>query len=144
MDVREENGTVITAGPVKAEVRLDGSSPQACASCGCSMCSGTGSNVRTMEVESNGLKKGDRVVVKVPQRSGYVSLLIVFVLPMVLFLAGMLGAMQLVESSGVPVLAGLLGLMGGFCLAGLLDRYAFGGRSVEVHPVGKSSPASAN
>jgi len=141
MTARQEKGTVIKVGRYKAEIQMDEPAPEVCEGCSCGLCSGmSSSTARTMEVDKDSLQEGDRVLVKVPQHSGALSMTMLFVVPMALFVLGMIAGITLIPGDGgLPVLIGLLGLVGGFGLAGLIERFALRGTSVEVRRLATAS-----
>jgi len=143
MQYREETGTVAELRQGKAIVRLDADAETKCGSC-CA-CSIGASGVRTLVVDKNALSVGDRVRVRIPRLSGYVSMLLLFVLPLALFVAGMsLGMMFEPEGGGhglSPIVGGLLGLGVALLIAWIAERRT-SRHPIQVHPIAQDSADS--
>ena len=136
MRYREETGTVTELDGDKAAIRLDA---DAGARCGfCCACSMAASGARTLKVNAKGLAPGDRVMIRIPRYSGYVSMLLLFVLPLGLFVVGMsLGMMLEPEGAGhgfSPIVGALLGLGVALLIAWLAER-RLSRHAIEVHRV---------
>lgn len=130
MTYREEKGTVIQVKRQRAVVQMDAPASSACRGCG--LCAHMGSDTRTMEVDGDGLREGDRVLVRIPRHSGYTGMLLLVVVPMLLFVAGMLAGLQMFpDGGGLPALVGVGGLVAGFGVSWLVEKLLPGG-SVEV------------
>ena len=136
---REETGTVTELREKKAVIRLDADAGTKCGFC-CA-CSIAASGVRTLAVDRNDLSVGNRVRVHVPRLSGYVSILLLFVLPLALFVAGMsLGMMFEPEGAGhglSPIVGGLLGLGVALLIAWIAERGA-SRRAIQVQPMAEN------
>ena len=133
MNVSKEKGTVIRVGRSKAQIQMDEPAPEVCEGCSCGLCSGmSSSTARTMEVDRDDLQEGDRVLVEVPQHSGYLGMVMLFLVPMALFVVGMVAGLTFAGGGGLPVVIGLGGLIGGFCLAGVIEQYVLRANKVEV------------
>jgi len=94
---------------------------------GCSVGSGCSSHERAFDAEnpqSLALKPGDRVEVYLRRRSAVTAGLLVFVVPLLLFLAGYLLARPVIglENEAARSLCGLAGLAAGFVVALLYGK----------------------
>ena len=110
----EDTGTVVSVTGQKATIRLDHKHPDSCGSgCACSALSGDDHSVK---VDSGDLQQGDRVMVRIPHVNANISMLLLFVLPMVMFFVGAAvgGAFGETGRVGMP---SLLGGGAGFGLA---------------------------
>lgn len=137
MNYREETGTVTKLKGDKALVQMDVESNSACKACG-GGCSRAADGVRVMQVDRDGLQVGDRVRIKVPQRSGYLGMLFIFVLPMAFFVGGMLAGTQLESGRGhgmLPILGGVGGLAAAFAIAWIVERILSSRAPLEVQRV---------
>jgi len=113
MRTMQHVGVVESVGDGKAELVLN--APPGGEACGsCRACAATAMGGRRLTVERDGLKKGDAVRVTMTVPSAYVSALIVFVVPMAMFIAGMAVAGRFEPADG----SGLVTLLGG--LAGVV------------------------
>jgi positive regulator of sigma E activity len=132
MKMMEHAGTVVEVEDERAVVELEeGERCGSSVTCGC--CNALQGGRRRLQVDRNGLKAGDNVQVMVPAVSGYVSVLVVFVLPMVLFIAGILIGQQFEPPGGANGLATIVGGLAGVGVAVLVamavNRLLTGGRS---------------
>lgn len=75
-------------------------------------------------IDALGTRPGERVVVGVEEGSVLNASLLVYLLPLVLLLAGAVGARQLLETDAMAALGGLLGLAAGFWAARRFNRRA--------------------
>lgn len=97
---------------------------------GCKTCAGKGFcsvQERTYEAVVNeglDLEVGDSVQVHLPGGQTVFSAFLVMIVPLLLFMAGFLGAGKLlgIEGEGVKTLFGLAGLAGGFLLSFIYSR----------------------
>jgi len=102
----EDTGTVVSVSDDKATIRLDHKHPDSCGSgCACSALSG---DDRSVTVDRGELQQGDRVMVRIPHVNANMSMLLLFVLPMVMFFVGAAvgGALSGTERVGMPSLLG--------------------------------------
>ena len=119
----EDTGTVVEVGPRKATIRLDHSPDGSCGSC-CA-CSAFAGGEHTLEVDRGDLQKGERVLARVPRLNQYLSIFLVFGLPLVLFSVGITVGLAFGEEKQVgstAVLGGLAGLALAFALSWLVNR----------------------
>lgn len=125
MDYKQETGTVSQIRGRKALVRIDVDAGAGCSECGCK-CSRAADGARVIEVPRGDLQQGDRVKIGVPQRSGYLGMLMIFVLPMIFFVSGMLIGLQFKAGPGdtnlMPLVGGAAGLGLAFAIAWILER----------------------
>lgn len=110
-----ETGTVKRVEKGKAFVRIDRAAQKSCG--GCCACASAGSGEFELRVPDNGYHAGQKLTLRIPVTSKYLSLLLLFVVPMVAFAAGaILGANLKLE--GIDESAGaVLGAFGGFAVA---------------------------
>lgn len=134
MQYHEDTGTVMEVTEEKALVRLDHERSKDCG--GCCACSALGgAGLPTIEVERDGLEQGDRVEVRIPRVNAYLSMLLVFGLPVALFMAG-ISVGQLFEGEerlgGTAALGGIIGIIVAFLIAWLVNRTITGGARPEA------------
>jgi len=116
MKMIEHVGTVVEVEGDRAVIELEtNESCGSSASCGC--CSALQSGRRRLRVERNGLEAGDDVEVTMPAASGYLSALVVFGLPLVLFVVGMLIGGQFEPAGGANDMATIIGGVCGLAVA---------------------------
>lgn len=129
----EDTGTVLTVGAEKATIRLDHKRKD-CA--GCCACSAFGTAAYTIEVARGELQEGERVRVRIPRVNEYVSMLLVFILPLVLFMGG-IAAGRLFEPDerigGASVSGGVVGLVVAFAIAWTVNRLVIRKAVPEAH-----------
>jgi len=119
MKMIEHVGTVVEVEGDRAMVELEtNESCGSSAACGC--CSAMQSGRRRLQVERNGLQAGDSVEVTMPAASGYLSALVVFGLPLVLFLVGILVGGQFEPAGGANDMATIIGGVAGLALAAVI------------------------
>jgi len=119
----EDTGTVVSVTGEKATVRLDHKRTEACGSC-CA-CSALAGGDRAVTVDRGDLQEGDRVHVRIPQVDAWVSILLVFGLPLALFMAGIWVGQRLEggrQVGNLSVLGGIVGLLVAFVAAWLANR----------------------
>ncbi len=119
----EDTGTIVAVGPDRASIKLDHKKPESCGPC-CACSAFTGED-RTVQVSRGELREGDRVRVRIPRVNAYLSMLLVFVLPIALFLAGMFigRALEGTDRIGTAsLLGGAVGLAVSFALAWVVNR----------------------
>lgn len=109
-------GKVVAIEGGEASVRLE---PHE--SCGgrfrCACCTSFRPGPRTIRVNPEGLEIGDTVQVSMPAHGGYLSAFVLFVLPPVLFVAGILVGGAVADQGGADDLSIILGGVCGFGLA---------------------------
>jgi len=103
--------------------------PRDCGSCfACSCSSVLEDRTRTVRVPRGDLEAGESVLISIPAYAGYLSMFLVFVLPLGLFVAGILVGGRLEGATGThggPTLAGgLAGFLAGFALAVAFNKKA--------------------
>jgi positive regulator of sigma E activity len=110
----EHVGTVVSIEGERAVVQL-----RVDASCRsgftCACCSALRPEARKIRVERGDLEEGDTVRVSAPAYAGYLATLVVFILPLVLFVAGVVVGGRLEPSGGAhgtpTAIGGVLGLL---------------------------------
>jgi len=123
MRYHQDTGTVVSVNGQRATVRLDHRRTEACGSC-CA-CSAFGAGLPTVQVERGELQEGDRVLVRIPQVSSALSILLIFVLPLALFMLGIWLGQRLEGGERVgnlSVLGGVAGLLAALLTAWLVNR----------------------
>jgi positive regulator of sigma E activity len=131
----EHVGTVVDVDDQSAHVELEAGaacpSPLHCSCCGVGQ-----TGPRRLRVPRGGLEQGDRVSVTLPVYAGYVSALVVFALPVVLFLVGAgVGwflAGQEGGSDAPVVVGGLCGFGLAVVVAVVVNRHMGAGRVLQV------------
>lgn len=136
MKYREEPGKVTDIKGDTAIVRVEPGPGVDCSSC-CG-CAGDGSSEHFMEVERGNLEVGDRVRVRIPSYSGYTSMVLLFGLPMALFLAGLAGGSYLGDGSVYPLVGGGAGIAVSFGIAWAANRLLLSRAPIQVHLVSPS------
>ncbi len=119
MKMIEHVGTVVEVDGDRAMVELE--TNESCgnsASCGC--CSAMQSGRRRLQVERNDLQEGDSVEVTMPAASGYLSALVVFGLPLVLFLVGIVIGGRFEPAGGANDMATIIGGVSGLAVAAVI------------------------
>jgi hypothetical protein len=104
----EQVGRVVDVTETKAEVLVRPPGGGGCGA-GCSCCGSAASgSARRIYVERGDLNEGDYARILMPACSGYLSALVVFVLPMVLVIVGMLVGSTMEQGPGrdMPTLVG--------------------------------------
>jgi len=124
----------------RAGVRLEADA--ACAKeMKCSHCALFRPEAQTMDVPRGGLRAGDRARLHVPARSAYRSMLVVFLLPMILVVAGMLAGVEVGEDHGglAAAVGAIAGLAVAIAVALLVNRRLAGISDCEVERIGPAS-----
>ena len=137
MEYVEDTGLVVSVSEDKATVQLDHKSKEDCGSC-CA-CSAHGGGPPSLDVPRGDLKEGDRVSVRIPRVNTYLSMALVFGLPLVLFLAGMAIGRQLEGDEPVgnmAALGGILGIIVAFLIAWLVNRAIMQRAAPEARRIG--------
>lgn len=145
MKMIEHVGTVVEVEGRRAVVEVE--TNEQCgqgASCGC--CAALQQGRRRLQVESNGLEAGDRVEISMPAYSGYLSALVVFGLPLVLFVVGMLIGGRFEPTGGAndmaTIIGGVIGLAVAVLVAVLVNRAM--GKGKHQIQVRRVSPGGAH
>ncbi len=137
MKKREHIGTVVSVEGRTALVRLK-ADPNCGSKFSCSCCS-VKPEAQTLRVPGTGLEEGDTVKVSVPAYVGYLSTVVVFVMPLVLAIVGFaLGARfeDTPEAQGMPtIVGGVAGFALAVVIAMLVNRALTNARSCEVQQV---------
>lgn len=119
----EEEGTVVSVEGGRATVRLDRKVTESCGTC-CA-CSAHQNGKKTIEVDANDLEDGDRVRARIPRVNPYLSMFLVFGLPLALFMTGIMvgqrvqGGERLGTASAI---GGIVGLMVAMLFALLMNH----------------------
>jgi len=135
MKYNEDTGTVVKVTARKATVRLEHAPQESCGTC-CACSAMAGEHV--VEVDRADLKPGDRVQVRIPQVSAYLSMLLVFGLPLILFFVGIYVGRLFEDAERIgtaSVLGGVIGLLLAFALAWLINRKFYGHVAAEAHRI---------
>jgi len=114
----EHVGTVVAVEKDTALVELK-PDPACAGSFSCSCCSLKPAEPRRVRVWKGDLEEGDTVYVGIPAYAGYLSTFVVFILPLVLFVTGLLVGARW-ESGGAHGLPTLVGAAIGFGTAVLI------------------------
>ncbi len=116
---KEIQGKVVEIEGDKAVVQLE--EHEACpGSFSCACCAGASREPRKLRVEASGLKEGDTVRVSIPAYAGYLGTVVIFLLPVALFVAGMLVGGLLEGGEGANGMGPIIGGICGFGLALLI------------------------
>lgn len=120
----EHTGTVIETDGERAVVEFEAG--QACGTMrACACCGGAQGGPRRVVVRQEGLSVGERVELSIPGYRGYLSTLLVFVLPMAGFIAGMIVGAQFEPTPAHDVatlIGGVIGLGAAVCVAVAANR----------------------
>jgi positive regulator of sigma E activity len=138
MGSREVTGTVVGVSDGRASVCLD--ADQSCGpALGCACCSLGRREGQTIRIAARGLQEGERVRVLMPAYATYVSILAVFVLPVVLFVVGLVVGGTFEAGEGGRDLPTIIGGLCGFGVAVLvaLAVNRLLKNSYEVRPLGR-------
>jgi len=107
----EHIGEVVEVGDGQAVVRLEAGER-----CGigfrCACCASVKPDARTVRVPGEGLEVGDTVQVAIPAYTGYLSTFVVFILPIALFVVGMVvgGMLESGQANDMgPIIGGAVG-----------------------------------
>lgn len=126
--VRREAGVVVDVGPDSVRVALDAAAHGQCGSCGICQRDAQGKSVSLVLRTTEELKVGDRVTVEIPGPGAALSGFLLFFLPLVLFIGGIL-ATEHFRSTGAITAESWLSVVVGFGLmvlsyaaAALYDR----------------------
>jgi len=143
MKAREHRGRVIEVENDQAVVRLE--TDQQCGlHLKCACCGWSAREPRLIRVSRDDLALGDAVRVFIPAYAGYLSILLVFVLPVVLFVAGLIVGGQLEDGSGAhgmpTVVGGVVGFAVAVLVAAFVNRRLMGAGSVGVVRLGPGDP----
>ena len=143
MRYHEDTGTVVKVTEKRATIKLDHPPREECGTC-CACSSMVGEHL--LEVDRGSLKPGDRVSARIPQVNTYVSVLLVFGLPLALFFLGIYFGRLLEggEQVGtVSILGGVVGLAVAFGVAWLINRKFYGNVVPEAHKIASEVPSSS-
>lgn len=110
-------GLVVDIGRERAEVAVTPRPGEVACRVGCGCC---GAGPGRLYVPRGDLEVGDHVRVTLPACSGWLSMLVVLVLPMALFVAGMVAGSAFEAHRGSPGLPTIAGGVLGFALAVLI------------------------
>lgn len=140
----EHVGTVVHVDGGKALIQLKPSDQ--CGNIGfrCACCASVQPEARKVRVERGDLEEGDVVCVSIPAPSGYMSALILFVLPMALFVLGaVIGWIAKGKAPGddMPVIiGGICGFALAVLVAVIVNRRASNAQNLEVRRVRQGGP----
>lgn len=136
-------GHVVAIERDRAVVRLEPGEDCTGGFC-CWACSGLTSEAGEVRVPAAGLEVGDRVRVSLPVYAGYLGTLVVFFLPLLLVVAGLLVGSALGEGSGAVDAPTVAGGAAGFALAvavgWLANRFLSSPDRNQVARLSKSGP----
>lgn len=119
----EEKGTVTGIEGETATVRLDNKIEEDCGSC-CA-CSAFQSGESTIDLPKGNLQEGDRVQVRVPRVNPFLSMLLIFGLPLALFMGGIAIGQNLQGGErigSISAMGGIAGLILAFLIAWLMNH----------------------
>jgi len=85
----KETGTVVVIGRTKMDVRMDAARPEMCNQCRACEALGGGKEMRLRVPLTDGVGVGDRVAVELPHASPWLSMVLVFALPVASGVAGL-------------------------------------------------------
>ena len=125
MNYVEDTGMVVSVDGEKATVRLDRKPREECGSCCACSAFSTGGGPPAVDVPRDDLEEGERVRVRIPRVNAYLSMALVFGLPLALFMAGIAVGQRLeggARVGNVSALGGLIGLITAFLVAWLANR----------------------
>ena len=147
MKTIQHTGMVVDVFDKRAEVRVR--SPQAQQSCGsCCSCSMGPGGARRVYVNRGDLAEGDYVRITMPVVSGYLSMLVVFFLPMALTVMGMLAGTWFEPedggSGGATLLGAVVGLFTSVAIATLVNRRIAGAHTYIVERITQEEAWSAS
>ena len=119
----EETGKVVEIAGSLARVEL--SATDACATCGAKFMCRSGSRGSSTTLASNepGAKLGDLVRIEVDPRQSLLTGLMLFILPIVIFVAGLLVTRLMIRHEAYAVLGGLVFLILYFVLLKRVERW---------------------
>jgi len=131
----------VSATVAEVSVRTGPSDGSDCATCGVTRgcCSGGPTGARKFYVDRGTLGEGDHVRLTVPTCSGYTGMLLMFMMPMALFILGAaLGAATEPPDagSGVPtILGGIAGLVLAIIIAAAVNHHITGRHKIQVEVI---------
>jgi positive regulator of sigma E activity len=131
-----EEGTVEAVENQTATVQLDHKVKESCGSC-CA-CSSFQSGPESIKVPADGLQEGDRVEVRIPQVNPFLSMLLIFGLPLAFFMGGIAIGQQMqggARIGGRSVLGGVIGLVVAFAIAWLMNHLLTRDAEPEAHKI---------
>ena len=132
----EDTGTVKSVEEGRATIRLDHKSTEECGSC-CA-CSAFGGGLPEIEVPGDGFAEGQRVRVRIPRSNPYLSILLVFFLPLALLMAGVFAGQRLQNSPRLGAYAaagGVVGLTIALAVAWVANRLLAVDEEPEAEPL---------
>jgi positive regulator of sigma E activity len=146
MKTVEEIGRVVDVTESKAEVLVRPPGGGGCGA-GCACCgSSGGGNARRLYVNRGELNEGDYARVIMPACSGYLSALVVFVLPMALVIVGMVVGSTLEQGAGhdMPtIIGGAVGFAVAVGVAVLVNKTITGEGNFEVERISEEEAREA-
>lgn len=131
-----EKGTVEAVEKETATVRLDHKVKESCGSC-CA-CSSLQSGPESIKVPADGLEEGDRVEVRIPQVNPFLSMLLIFGLPLAFFMGGIAIGQQMQGGTRIgsySIVGGVVGLVVAFAIAWVMNRLITRDAAPEVHKI---------
>ncbi len=116
-----ESGVVVEVKDGLALVRV--ASQSGCEKCSAAgFCNYMGENTRVVEVVNTvGAQKGDSVEIGVPSKYTMIAALLIFIVPMVLAIAGVIVGIFLFQTEVAQILGGIIGIVAGILLVKLID-----------------------
>ena len=140
MEYKEHTGVVVSVVGENATVKLERGSGRDCE--GCCACSAFAGE-RTMVVPAAGLSEGDHVSLLVPTVNAYLSMFLVFILPVMLFFAGAYVGRAFEEGEhlgGVALGVGGAGIVVAFIIAAMVNRIILGKAAIQVRKLHSDAP----
>ena len=134
MNYVHEKGTVQSVEDDTATVRLDHKVDESCGSC-CA-CSAFQAGPTTIEVPRNGLEEDDRVEVDIPRVNPFLSIGLIFGLPLALFMAGIAVGQHLEGGNRVgnlSIIGGVIGLIVAVGIAWIMNHLLTRDASPKAH-----------
>lgn len=135
----EEEGTVVSVTEGTATIRLDQKVKESCDSC-CA-CAAYQSGESTVDVPAGDLREGERVKARIPRVNPYLSMFLVFALPLALFMTG-IAVGQHVQGGerlgGSSAIGGILGLIVAVLIALLMNHLLTSGAHPSARKLEKS------
>lgn len=132
----EETGTVEEVDGETATVRLDNRIEESCGSC-CA-CDAFQSGDNMIDIPARDVAQGDRVEVRIPRVNTFLSILLIFIIPLGLFMTGITVGQQLqggARIGNISVIGGVIGLVAGMGFAWIMNRVISSRAEIEARKI---------